>query len=87
MFEGPEKKFQRHIADYFIREHQYALLEQDEIKDTEYYFAEDHLVASLKATQKETFESFETNYGTDTRNIIFRAHFCRHFRRYVGHRQ
>jgi hypothetical protein len=38
MFEGPEKKFQRHIADYFIREHQYALLEQDEIIDTEYYF-------------------------------------------------
>jgi len=21
MFEGPEKKFQRHIADYFIREY------------------------------------------------------------------
>jgi hypothetical protein len=31
MFEGPEKKFQRHIADYFIREHRYALLGQDEI--------------------------------------------------------
>ena len=43
MFEGPEKKFQRHIADYFIREHHYALLEQDEITDAEYYFAEDHL--------------------------------------------
>ncbi len=65
MFEGPEKKFQRHIADYFIREHQYALLEQDEITDTEYYFAEDHLIAFLKATQKKTFERLETDLGTD----------------------
>ncbi|MBW2157776.1 MAG: type I restriction endonuclease subunit R [Deltaproteobacteria bacterium] len=73
MFEGPEKKFQRHIADYLIREHQYALLEQDEIIDTEYYFAEDHLIAFLKATQKETFESLETDYGTDARDEIFKA--------------
>ena len=73
MFEGPEKKFQRHIADYFIREHQYALLEQDEITDTEYYFAEDHLIAFLKTTQKETFESLETDYRTDARDEIFKA--------------
>ena len=37
MFEGPEKKFQRHIADYLIRQHQYAVLEQYEITDTEYF--------------------------------------------------
>lgn len=73
MFEGPEKKFQRHIADYLIREHQYAVLEQDEIIDTEYYFAEDLLIAFLKATQKETFERLETEYGTDTRDEIFKA--------------
>ena len=73
MFEGPEKKFQGHIADYLIREHQYALLEQDEIIDTEHYFAEDHLIAFLKATQKETFESLETDYGTDARDEIFKA--------------
>ena len=73
MFEGPEKKFQRHIADYLIRVHQYALLEQDEIIDTEYYFAEDHLIAFLKATQQETFESLETDYGTDARDEIFKA--------------
>ena len=73
MFEGPEKKFQRHIAEYFICEHQYAVLEQDEITDTEYYFAEDHLIAFLKATQKETFESLETDYGTDARDEIFKA--------------
>jgi type I restriction enzyme R subunit len=54
MFEGPEKKFQRHIADYFIRERRYALLEQDEITDTEYYFAKDHLIAFLKATHRKT---------------------------------
>ncbi|OEU84108.1 MAG: hypothetical protein BA865_12015 [Desulfobacterales bacterium S5133MH4] len=47
MFEGPEKKFQRHIVDYFIRAHRYAVLEQDEITDTEYYFAEDHLIALI----------------------------------------
>ncbi|MBW1963258.1 MAG: type I restriction endonuclease subunit R [Deltaproteobacteria bacterium] len=73
MFEGPEKKFQRHIADYLIREHQYALLEQDEITNTEYYFAEDHLIAFLKTTQKETFENLETDYGTDARDEIFKA--------------
>jgi type I restriction enzyme R subunit len=73
MFEGPEKKFQRHIADYLIREHQYAVLEQDEIIDTEYYFAEDHLIAFLTATQEETFESLETDYGTDAGDEIFKA--------------
>ncbi|CAB1058177.1 Type I restriction-modification system, restriction subunit R (EC [Olavius sp. associated proteobacterium Delta 1] len=73
MFEGPEKKFQRHIADYFIREYQYALIEQDEITDTEYYFAEDHLIAFLNATQKETFENLEAEYGTDAEEEIFKA--------------
>jgi type I restriction enzyme, R subunit len=72
MFEGPEKKFQRHIADYFIRKHRYAVLEQNEITDTEYYFAEDHLIAFLKATQQETLESL-ADYGTDARDEIFKA--------------
>ncbi|MFV9645370.1 MAG: hypothetical protein ACNYWU_06065, partial [Desulfobacterales bacterium] len=73
MFEGPEKKSQKHIADYFIRKHRYGVLERDEITDTEYYFAEDHLIAFLKATQKETFESLEADYGTDARDEIFKA--------------
>jgi type I restriction enzyme R subunit len=73
MFEGPEKKFQRHIADYFIRKHRYGVLERDDITDTEYYFAENHLIAFLKATQKETFESLETDYGTHARDEIFKA--------------
>lgn len=72
MFEGPEKKFQGHIADYLIREHRYAVLEQDEITDTQYYFAEDHLIAFLKATQEETFESL-SDYGTGAGDEIFKA--------------
>jgi len=73
MFEGPEKKFQKHIFEYLIREHKYAVLEQSEITDTDYYFAEDHLIAFIKATQKDTFEALERDYGTDARNEIFRA--------------
>lgn len=73
MFEVPEKKFQRHIFEYLIREHKYAVIEQDEITDTEYYFAEDHLIAFITATQKETFEALERDYGTDARDEIFRA--------------
>ncbi len=48
MFQGPEKKFQRHIAQYLRRVHKYAVLEQSEITDTDYYFAEDHLIAFKK---------------------------------------
>ena len=73
MFEGPEKTFQKHIADNFVRRHRYAVLEQDEITDTEYYLAEDHLIAFIKATQEETFEHLETDYGTDARDEIFKA--------------
>ena len=73
MFEGPEKKFQRHIFEYLVREHKYAVLEQSEVTDTEYYFAEDHLIAFIKATQKETFDALERDYGTDARDEIFRA--------------
>jgi type I restriction enzyme, R subunit len=73
MFEGPEKKFQRHIFEYLVREHRYAVLEQTEITDTDYYFAENHLIAFIKATQKETFNALERDYGTDARDEIFRA--------------
>ena len=73
MFEGPEKKFQKHIADFLIREHCFAVLTQEEITDTEYYFAEDHLYAFLKATQGETLERLEVDYGSDSRDEIFKA--------------
>lgn len=73
MFEGPEKKFQKHIANFLIREHGFAVLTQDEITDTEFYFAEDHLYAFLKATQSETLERLEVDYGSDSRDEIFKA--------------
>lgn len=73
MFEGPEKKFQKHIADFLIREHGFAVLAQDEITDTEFYFAEDHLYAFLKASQSETIERLEVDYGSDSREEIFKA--------------
>lgn len=73
MFEEPEKKFQRHIADFLIREHGFAVLTQDEISDTEFYFAEDQLYAFLKATQSETLGRLEVDYGSDSRDEIFKA--------------
>jgi type I restriction enzyme R subunit len=73
IFHGPEKKFQRHIAQYLLRTHHYAVLEQSEITDTEYYFAEDYLIAFIKATQPDTFKALEEDYGTDARGEIFRA--------------
>ena len=73
MFEGPEKKFQKHIADFLIREHGFAVLTQDEITDTEFYFAEDHLYTFLKATQGETIERLEVDYGSDFRDEILKA--------------
>lgn len=73
MFEGPEKKFQKHIADFLIREHSFAVLTQDELTDTEFYFAEDHLYAFLKTTQGETLERLEVDYGSDSRDEIFKA--------------
>lgn len=34
-----ELMFQQHIADYFVREHKYAVLEQSDITDTERFTA------------------------------------------------
>jgi type I restriction enzyme R subunit len=73
MFQGPDKKFQRNIAHYLKRVHKYAVLEQPEITDTDYYFAEDHLIAFIKASQPDTLKTLEEDYGTDARNEIFRA--------------
>jgi len=73
MFPGPGKKFQRHIAQYLKWVNKYAVLEQSEITDTDHYFAEDHLIAFIKATQPDTFKALEENYGTDARSEIFRA--------------
>lgn len=69
----PELAFQKHIADYLIREHQYGVLEQSEIIDTEHFIAEDHLWAFLKSTQADTLKKLEDDYGTDARNEVFKA--------------
>ena len=73
MAEGPEKKFQHHIEHFLQQEHKYAVLEQAEITDTEYYFAEDHLYAFLQATQQDTLARLEKNYSSDSRYEIFKS--------------
>ena len=70
---SPELKFQKHIADYFKREHRYGVLEQADITDTEHCIAEDNLWAFLKATQVDTLKKLEDDYGTDARDEVFKA--------------
>ncbi len=73
MFEGPEKKFQRHIADYLTQTHGYAVLKQSDITDPDAYIAGDHLMAFIRATQKQTFADLEKDYGTDAPDEILRT--------------
>ena len=70
---APELTFQEHIANFLIREHQYGVLEQAEITDTEHYLAEDHLWAFLNATQADQLQKLTDDYGTDARDEVFRA--------------
>ena len=69
----PELTFQKHIADYLIREHKYGVLEQSDITDTEHFIAEDHLWAFIKATQGDTLKKLEAEYSTDVRDEVFKA--------------
>lgn len=69
----PELHFQRHIADYLVREHGYGQLDQTDITDTENCIAEDHLWAFLVATQADTLKKLKDDYGTDARDEVFRA--------------
>ena len=69
----PELTFQQHIADYLVREHKYGVLEQSDITDTDHFIAEDHLWAFLKATQADTLQKLEDDYGTDARDEVFKA--------------
>lgn len=73
MFNSPEKKFQKHIGEYFISKHHFALLEESEITDKEYYIVEDQLLTFIKKTQPETFKKLESNYGSDAPQEIFRT--------------
>jgi type I restriction enzyme R subunit len=69
----PELTFQQHIADYLVREHKYAVLEQSDITDTEHFIAEDQLWAFLKASQADTLKKLTDNYGTDARQEVFKT--------------
>lgn len=70
---APELTFQQHIADFLVRVHGYAVLEQSDITDTEHCFAEDHLWSFLKTTQADQLKKLAELYGTDAREEIFRA--------------
>jgi type I restriction enzyme R subunit len=70
---APELTFQQHVAGYLVREHQYAVLEQSDITDTEHFIAEDQLWAFLNASQADTLKKLEDDYATDAREEIFRA--------------
>lgn len=69
----PELTFQKHIADYLVREHKYAVLEQSDITDSEHCIAEDLLWAFLKASQADTLKKLVDDYGTDAREEVFKA--------------
>ncbi|MBI4597189.1 MAG: type I restriction endonuclease subunit R, partial [Candidatus Omnitrophica bacterium] len=70
---APELTFQQHIADFLVREHGYAVLEQTDITDTEHFIAEDQLWAFLKATQIDSLKKLTDDYGTDARDEVFKA--------------
>ena len=70
---APELTFQQHVADYLVREHKYGVLEQSDITDTAHFIAEDQLWAFLKATQSDTLQKLEDDYGTDAREEVFKA--------------
>ena len=71
--QGSELTFQRHIADYLVREHKFGVLDQSDITDTENCVAEDQLWAFLKATQSDTIKKLTDKYGTDARDEVFKA--------------
>ena len=70
---APELTFQQHIAAYLVREHQYDVLEQTEITDSEHCIVEEHLWSFLQATQADTLQKLTDDYGTDAREAVFRA--------------
>jgi type I restriction enzyme R subunit len=69
----PELSFQQHIADFLVRVHEYGVLEQADITDTDHFIAEDQLWAFLKATQADTLKKLMDDYGTDAHDEVFRA--------------
>jgi len=78
--QAPELKFQKHIADFLVREHGYGVLEQSDITDTEHFIAEDQLWAFLTSTQTDTLKKLTDDYGTDARDEVFKE-----LRKELGH--
>lgn len=77
---APELTFQKHIADYLIREHGFGVLEQSDLTDTGNFIAEDQLWAFLKASQGDTLKKLVEDYSTDARDEVFKA-----LRKELGH--
>ena len=73
MTSGAETKFQRHIAEFLRKQHGYAVMEQSDLVDQEYYIAENHLLAFIRSTQSETLARLESDYGGDAPLEIMRA--------------
>lgn len=73
MAKAPELKFQKHIADFLVRVHNYGVLEQADITDTEHSIAEDALWDFLNVTQADTLTKLTADYGTDARAEVFKA--------------
>ena len=69
----PELKFQKHIADFLIREHGYGKLEDDNTIDPEHGWVEDHVWAFLVATQSDALARLSEHYGLGARDEVFRA--------------
>ncbi|MDP3513731.1 MAG: DEAD/DEAH box helicase family protein [Sulfuritalea sp.] len=69
----PEITFQKHIADFLIREHGYGVLEQSDITDSEHSIAEDQLWSFLRVTQADSLKKLTDDYGTDARDEVFKA--------------
>ena len=68
-----EKLFQNHIAEFLSKQHGYTVLEQADITDRKYYFAEDQLMAFIRATQRSALARLESDYGSDAPLEIMRA--------------
>lgn len=69
---SPELLFQKHVADFLVREHGYTTVEQSDI-DPDHGWNADGLWAFLQATQPESLRRLTEEYGADTRGEIFRA--------------
>ena len=69
---SPELLFQQHVAEFLVREHRFAALEQTDI-DPGHGWHADGLWVFLQATQSDALNKLADHYGTDARREVFRA--------------